>query len=493
MKNFTFLFVAIGCMAISNVVLPQVNKIVPADLAQEDAFGWSVDIYENYALVGSVYDDDNDIQSGSAYIFHFDGTQWVEQAKIVATDGGFADYFGYAVSIHDGQLIVGAYRDLVGTVRSGSAYVFSQSGDTWIEEAKLVPFDPEEEDRFGAKVAIYGNYAAVGAYYCDDYGESSGAVYVYKKSAGEWNFHQKLAPESLQANDLFGTSVAFNTDYLFIGSIGNSDQENASGKVFVFELDNEDWILFEEIYPEDPAEGKGFGSAISATQQTLAVGAYRDHAVASESGSVYLFENVDGNWEYLQKTFPSDGNAGALFGHSLAIDDDRLVVGALYDNTLRSETGSAYVYTRESSGNWLLSAKIIPDDAHDQQRFSAAVGLSGKYAIAGAPYDEEYGYHNGAAYICDLDIILHQQEKIYSPNRSFCYPNPATRDLIIMLPNKEKTAALILYDLSGKQLIERQIIENQIVLDIASLSPGIYLYRVQYNSGLKEFGKWVKQ
>jgi hypothetical protein len=493
MKNFTFLLVAIGFMAISNVVLPQINKIVPADIAQEDAFGWSVDMYENHALVGSVYDDDNDIQSGSAYVFHFDGTQWNEQAKIVASDGGFADYFGYAVCIHDGQLIVGAYRDFVGSVRSGSAYVFTQSGNTWIEAAKLVPFDPEEEDRFGAKVAIYGNYAAVGAYYRDDNGESSGAVYVYKKSAGEWNFHQKLAPESLQANDLFGTSVAFSADYLFIGSIGNSDQENSSGKVFVFELDNEDWILFDELYPEDPAEGKGFGSAISATQQTMAIGAYRDHAVATESGSVYLFEKADGNWEFRQKVFPSDGTAGAFFGHSLAIDNDRLVVGALYDNTLRAETGSAYVYTRESSGNWLLSAKIVPDDAHDQQRFSTGIGLSGKYAIAGAPYDEEYGYHTGAAYICDLDIILHQQEKIYSPDKSFCYPNPATRDLIIMLPSNEKTAALILCDVSGKLLIEKQINGNQTVVDVTSLSPGIYLYRVQYKSGLQEHGKWVKQ
>lgn len=194
-----------------------------------------------------------------------------------------------------------------------------------------------------------------------------------------------------------------------------------------------------------------------------------------------------------KKTFPSDGNAGALFGHSLAIDNDRLVVGALYDNTLRSETGSAYVYTRESSGNWLLSAKIIPDDAHDQQRFSAAVGLSGKYAIAGAPYDEEYGYHNGAAYICDLDIILHQQEKIYSPNRSFCYPNPATSDLIIVLPSYQKTITLTIFDLSGRLLLEKQINDIQSVVDVSFLRSGTYFYYVQYNDGLQDHGKFVRQ
>lgn len=252
-------------MVSSNAALPQINKIVPSDIAQEDAFGWSVDIYDNYALVGSVYDDINDIQSGSAYIFHYDGTQWIEQTKIIASEGGFADYFGYAVSIHDGQFIVGAYRDFVGSVRSGSAYVYAQSSDTWIEAAKLVPFDPEEEDRFGAKVAIYGDYAAVGAYYRDDFGESSGAVYVYKKSAGEWSFHQKIAPESLQINDLFGTSVAFSAEYLFVGSVGFSDYANMSGKVFIYTMDNDNWILTDEIYPPDPIIQQNFGTSISAT------------------------------------------------------------------------------------------------------------------------------------------------------------------------------------------------------------------------------------
>lgn len=492
MKKITFLLVAIGIMAFSYVSLPQINKIVPADLEQEDAFGWSVDIYENHALVGSVYDDDNDTQSGSAYLFYFDGTQWIEQSKIIASDGGFADYFGYAVCINDGQLIVGAYRDFVGSVRSGSAYVFAQSGDIWIETAKLVPFDPVEEDRFGAKVAIYGNYAAVGAYYRDDYGESSGAVYVYRKSAGEWIFHQKLAPESLQANDLFGTSVAFNADQLFIGSQGNSDYASLSGKVFIYALDNEDWILTDEVYPSDPANQQNFGAALSATDQILAVGALNDYGVATESGSVYLYEYIDGNWEFLQKIIPSDGHAGAKFGHALSIDNDRLVVGSLYNNTLRAETGSAYVYTQESSGNWVLSAKIVPNDTHDQQRFSASVGLSGKYAIAGAPYDQEYGYHTGAAYICDLDIILQQQENIVNLSQSLGYPNPGNKDLIIMLPKGQINCSFVLFDIMGNMLIAEQITDAQTPIDVSALSSGSYLYRLDYANGLQEFGKWIK-
>lgn len=492
MKKTSFLILIVCSIVCSNSVLSQINKIVPADLAEEDAFGWSVDIYGNYALIGSVYDDDNGIQSGSAYIYHFDGTQWTEHTKITASDGGFADYFGYAVSIHDGQLIVGAYRDFVGSVRSGSAYVYTQDGGSWVETAKLVPDDPEEEDRFGAKVAIYGNYAAVGAYFDDDLGESSGAVYVYKKSAGEWAFHQKLTPESLLANDYFGASVTISEDFLFVGAQGSSAYANTSGKVFIYTLLDGTWTLSDEVYPPDPTSFQNFGVSLSVSGETLAIGAYNDPAVANESGSVYLFEKTGSNWEFFQKIFPSDGHAGAKFGHSLAIENNRLVVGSIYDQTLPGETGSAYVYTRESSGNWLLSAKIVPDDAQDEQRFSAGVGLSGKFAIAGAPYDNEYGFHTGAAYLCDLDIILHQQETNFSTKQSVSYPNPATNAIMILLPNDERKAVITIYNLFGMQLIEKQIIESQTSIDITSLKPGNYIYSVQYQNGLREHHRWIK-
>ena len=151
-----------------NTTNAQVTKITAPDFNVEDCFGWSVSINGNYAVIGNVYDDDNDIQSGSVYVYYFDGEAWVEQEKLIASDGGFADYFGYAVSVYDDQIVTGAYRDVVGSVRSGSAYVYQRNGDEWIETARLTPYDPEEEDRFGAKVDIHGNYAAVTSYWDDD-------------------------------------------------------------------------------------------------------------------------------------------------------------------------------------------------------------------------------------------------------------------------------------------------------------------------------------
>jgi hypothetical protein len=277
-----------------------------------------------------------------------------------------------------------------------------------------------------------------------------------------------------------------------VGAQGSSAYANTSGKVFIYTLLDGTWTLSDEVYPPDPTSFQNFGVSLSVSGETLAIGAYNDPAVANESGSVYLFEKTGSNWEFFQKIFPSDGHAGAKFGHSLAIENNRLVVGSIYDQTLPGETGSAYVYTRESSGNWLLSAKIVPDDAQDEQLFSAGVGLSGKFAIAGAPYDNEYGFHTGAAYLCDLDIILHQQETNFSTKQSVSYPNPATNAIMILLPNDERKAVITIYNLFGMQLIEKQIIESQTSIDITSLKPGNYIYSVQYQNGLVEHHRWIK-
>jgi len=70
-------------------------------------------------------DDDNGTNSGSAYIFKRSGTSWAEEAKLTASDGDDADYFGSSVSISGDYAIVGAYWDDDNGTNSGSAYIFN--------------------------------------------------------------------------------------------------------------------------------------------------------------------------------------------------------------------------------------------------------------------------------------------------------------------------------------------------------------------------------
>ena len=105
------------------------NKFTASDGAAGDHFGYSVSVSSDgtTALVGALYDDDKGADSGSAYVFKYNGTAWTQQAKLIASDGVAGAYFGYSVSISsDGTTaIIGAIYDYDKGTNSGSAYVFA--------------------------------------------------------------------------------------------------------------------------------------------------------------------------------------------------------------------------------------------------------------------------------------------------------------------------------------------------------------------------------
>src|SRR5204862_292914 len=107
--------------------------------------------------------------AGSAYIFIKSGSTWLQQQKIVASDRAFADYFGARVAISGDFAIVGApYEDQDAggantATDAGSAYLFHRNGNVWTQQQKIVASDRAAGDTFGCSVALNGDYAIVGA------------------------------------------------------------------------------------------------------------------------------------------------------------------------------------------------------------------------------------------------------------------------------------------------------------------------------------------
>jgi hypothetical protein len=154
-------------------------KLIASDGEAYDWFGYSVAISGDYVVVSAPYDDDAGSGSGSAYIFKRDGTAWTEQAKITASDGAKYDAFGYSVAISGDYAVVGAHWDDDAGSASGSAYIFKRDGTAWTEQAKITASDGAASDYFGVSVAISGGYAVVGADGGDDAGTASGSAYIY--------------------------------------------------------------------------------------------------------------------------------------------------------------------------------------------------------------------------------------------------------------------------------------------------------------------------
>jgi hypothetical protein len=268
----------------------QQQKITASDGAAGDYFGLSVSISGNYAIVGAFGDDDKGDHSGSAYIFRWDGDGWIQQQKLTASDGAASDFFGSSVSISGDYAIIGAsYDDDRGT-DSGSAYIFWWDGTKWAQEQKLTAADGAAGDQFGESVSISGDLAIVGAYYDDDNGNDSGSAYIFRRDGIGWVQQQKLTASDGAADDCFGFSVSISGDYAIIGAY--QYYSGGTGKVYIFRWNGTGWIQQQKLLASDGAAHDLFGGSVSISSDYAIIGAGCDDDEGADSGSAYVFERI---------------------------------------------------------------------------------------------------------------------------------------------------------------------------------------------------------
>ena len=268
----------------------QQAKLTASDGYSNDNFGISVSIDGEYAVIGAHFDDDNGSASGSAYIFKRDGTTWSQQAKLKASDGYSSDWLGYNVSVDGEYAVVGAHGDDDNGSSSGSAYIFKRDGTTWSQQAKLLASDGAYRDYFGAGVSIDGEYAIAGAWGDADNGSNSGSAYIFKRDGTAWSQQAKLKASDGAYDDLFGDSVSINGEYAIVGAWRDDDNGLNSGSAYIFERDGTAWSQQAKLLASDGYSGDLFGFSVSIDGEYAIVGAWGDDDNGANSGSAYIFE-----------------------------------------------------------------------------------------------------------------------------------------------------------------------------------------------------------
>ena len=161
-------------------VWTQTTKLTASDGAAGDRFGSSVSLSGDRVLIGAYRDDEDGFtDSGSAYIFDFAGGVWSQTTKLTATDGAASDNFGYSLSLSGDRALIGAYLDDDHGNDSGSVYLFDFEGGVWSQTSKITAADGAMDDNFGTSVSFSGNRAVIGAHLDDDHGSNSGSAYVF--------------------------------------------------------------------------------------------------------------------------------------------------------------------------------------------------------------------------------------------------------------------------------------------------------------------------
>jgi hypothetical protein len=325
----------------------QQAKLTAPDGAAGDYFGTAVAVDDDTIVVGARHHDDKDTNSGSAYVFVRTGGTWTQQAKLVPAggdDGDAAhDAFGTAVAVDGDTIVVGAPQDDDKGTDSGSAYVFVRTGGTWTPQAKLVPADGTAGDRFGYAVAVDGDTLVVGAQWDDDKGTDSGSAYVFTRTGATWTQQAKLLAADGAAYDDFGTAVAIDGDTVVVGAYKDDDKGADSGSAYVFTRTGGTWAQQSKLVPADGEVYDEFGYAVAINANTIVVGAHKDDDKRDASGSAYVFVRTGGTWTQQAKLTAADGAAGDRFGYAVAIDGDTVVVGASFDDDKGPDSGSVWV------------------------------------------------------------------------------------------------------------------------------------------------------
>ena len=217
------------------------TQLIADDGDAGDEFGCSVALDGDTALIGAIGDEDpNGTGAGSAYVFERSAGSWSQQAKLTGTEGNASAAFGNSVALEGDTALVGARGDDSNATGAGSAYVFERSGGNWSQQTKLTADDGDTGDQFGSDVALDGPRAIFGAQFGDPSGSASGCAYIFEQSDGSWSQRAKLSADDGDANDFFGASVELSGDTAIVGSAVDEDPNGTeAGSAYVFDLSGE--------------------------------------------------------------------------------------------------------------------------------------------------------------------------------------------------------------------------------------------------------------
>lgn len=277
-------------------------KLTASDGASGDGFGGAVTIDGDTVLssAGRAQVGMNATQ-GAAYVFTRSGSVWTQQAKLVADDGEADDQFGSDVALSGSTALVGTLFDDVGAnLLQGSAYVFVREGTQWTQQAQLVALDGAARDYFGGSVALEGDTAVVGASSAQvGMDPDQGAVYIFTRSDAGWSQQARLTGRvdaSIPA--AFGGAVGIDQGWIVVGApfttLGSNIEQGAA---YVFSNRSGSWTQESMLIAHEGSTYDGFGWAVAVDGGTVLVGTGGAHGAAPygnpNEGAAYLLNDLD--------------------------------------------------------------------------------------------------------------------------------------------------------------------------------------------------------
>jgi hypothetical protein len=368
--------------------------------------------------------DFSTLTGGVAHIFRYQQGAFVPEQILTAADRQRAVSFGVSVAIDGDVAVVAGYENNACTDKPacirGAAWVFRYDyvSRRWIEAQKLAPSNASTASLYdwqrliGPYVSISGNVFILGIHFDGSQGPDTGSAFAFRFDGRRWNEEQKLLAPTPTADSWFGMEVAVSGDVAVIGAFLDSPalfmqpRVQHAGSAQVYRYDGRRWNFEQTLLAyHDGQPGDLFGASVAIDGDVIIVGATTAEAAAHDSGAAHMFRynKTFGAWFQEQKLTASDGSEFAEFGRSVSISGGVALVGAFRDNELGVRSGSIYVF-RYANQQWVQQEKLTAADQRAGDRFGRSVSLRGDIAVVCAyrkddacPTDAECD--SGAAYI----------------------------------------------------------------------------------------------
>jgi hypothetical protein len=316
-------------------------------------------------------------------------------AHLTPTDAPPGARAGASVSCDNDTLVVGVPDDNAAGTASGSVYVYTRTGTGWQEQAKITgptpngtwPGTPATYRLFGEAVSVSGSTLVIGVPI--DGADTSGAAYVYVRRNGRWTLQAKLTPSDSAIGQEFGNAVAIDGNAIVVGAFSDSAVEHNGGAAYVFTRKSNTWVERAKLTPSDVNAYAFFGSSVAISGLNVVVGAPTFEAA-------YVFAPQKNGWSQLARLTAFDELEGDFsgFGACVAIDGNTAVIGAPEEGMNAVRAGAVYTFTL--NGHTVLKQKLTASDANSNDTFGACVAISGNSIAVGAPF---HGANDGAVYV----------------------------------------------------------------------------------------------
>ncbi|MFT4875429.1 MAG: sugar lactone lactonase YvrE [Bacteroidia bacterium] len=514
----------------------QLGGDIDGETAQ-DRSGTSISLSDDGSIlaIGARLNDGGGSNFGHVRVYQYASSSWSQLGSDI--DGEATnDYSGESVSLSgDGTIVaISATDNDGGGTNAGHVRVYQYASSSWSQLGSDIDGEAAN-DKSGSSISLSddGTILAVGAYYNDGNGSSSGHVRVYQYASSSWSqLGSDIDGEA--ANDLSGVSISLSDDgtILAVGASKNDGSFTDAGHVRVYKYASSSWTqLGSDIDGEAADDYSGSAVSLSGDGTKLAIGAYYNDGVGANAGHVRLYKYASSSWTQLG--YDVDGeNAGDESGKSVALSDDgiTLAIGAPKNAGAGASAGSVRVhfvsaalpvelihFTAQAAANttaeltWATATEI--DNSHfaversyDARSFEAIDRLEGNgnsnevlhynYTdthIAKGTKVVYYRLHqfdyNGASEYSDVRIVHFGGAKNLE---IAAYPNPFSKEVTLSV-NTNEEYSVVVTDINGVPLLN---IENgdrsSHKLDLKSWASGIYYITVTSKQGTQHL-KIVKK